>query len=268
MIPIFDGTLINFKIKIYTSGDKFRPGAQFMKITPRQGKLLQVAVKEYIDSATPISSQLLEKKYHFDISPATIRIEMQKLTDKGFLLQPHTSAGRVPTDKGYRFFVDNLLAKKSKSSVGVEDGFDALTTSWFKNDIEDTFQFVQSLTKHIAEMTKTLTLSYLENENLFWKEGWEEVLREPEFEERDCVLNFANFLRSFENHIEELKTDSDINVCIGKENALPKAKDFTVISSRYHLPDGGKGIISILGPKRMEYDKNIGLINSLIKSLE
>ncbi len=231
-----------------------------MEITVRQGKLLDVIVKEYIDSAEPVSSQLLEKKYNFNISPATIRIEMQKLTDKSFLSQPHTSAGRVPTDKGYRFFVDNLLAKKTKSSAEVED--------WFKDDIEDTFQFVQSLTKHIAEMTKTLALSYLENENFFWKEGWEDVLKEPEFEERDCLLNFTNFLRNFESHIEELKTDSDIiNICIGKENALPKAKEFTVISSHYHLPGGGKGIISILGPKRMEYDKNINLINSLAEAL-
>ena len=76
-------------------------------------------VKEYIDSAEPVSSQLLEKKYDFDISPATIRIEMQKLTDKGFLLQPHTSAGRIPSDKGYRFYVDNLKSGESKiKSIG------------------------------------------------------------------------------------------------------------------------------------------------------
>jgi len=231
-----------------------------MKITERQGKLLNVIVKEYIDSAQPVSSQLLEKKYDFSISPATIRIEMQKLTDKGFLLQPHTSAGRVPTDKGYRFFVNNLLEKESKGSNGIED--------WLGKDVEDTFKFVQSLTKHIAKTTRALTLSYLEGEDLFWTEGWEEVLKEPEFEERDFLLNFTIFLRVFENHIDELKDDSDINVYIGKENPLPKAKDFAVISFRYRLPNGEEGVISILGPKRMEYDKNINLINSLTKLLD
>lgn len=248
-----------------------------MKLTERQGKLLNVIVKEYIDGAQPVSSQLLEKKYRFDVSPATIRNEMQKLTDKGFLQQPHTSAGRVPTDKGYRFFVDNLmrsencqgpatggnhnlLEKKSKNFIEME--------KWFQEETEDTLRFIQSLTKHIAETTNTLTLSYLEKENIFWKEGWEEVLKEPEFEERDYLLNFANFLRNFEKHIEELKNNSDINVYIGKENSLPKAKDFTVISSRYHLPKGGEGIISILGPKRMAYGKNIGMINSLVKLFE
>ena len=231
-----------------------------MNLTERQGKLLNVIVKEYIDSAQPVSSQLLEKKYDFAISPATIRIEMQKLTDKGFLLQPHTSAGRIPTDKGYRLFVNNLPEKKSKGPDEI--------ASWFNDETEDTFRLVQSLTKHIAEKTRSLALSYLENEDLFWTEGWEEVLKEPEFEERDFLLNFTNFLRTFENHIDELKDDSDINVYIGKENPLPEAKDFAVISSRYNLPSGEKGIISILGPKRMAYDKNISLINSLIKLLE
>ncbi len=78
-------------------------------ITERQGEILNRIVKEYITLAEPVSSQLLEKKHKFGLSPATIRNEMQKLTDDGYLLQPHTSAGRVPTDKGYRFFVDKLL---------------------------------------------------------------------------------------------------------------------------------------------------------------
>lgn len=230
------------------------------KLTERQQKILDIVVKEYVESAQPISSQLLEKKYDFDISPATIRIEMQKLTDKGFLQQPYTSAGRIPTDKGYRFFVNNLIEQKNKNVDEIGD--------WFKEEFNDNFKFVQSLTKHIAETTKSLTLSYLEKEDFFWTEGWEEVLKEPEFGERDFILNFTNFFKDLEENIEELKTDSDINVYIGKENPLPKAKDFTVISSRYHLPGGERGFISILGPKRMEYDRNINLINSLRELLD
>ena len=231
-----------------------------MKITERQGKLLNMIIKEYVESAQPVSSQLLEKKYDFDISPATIRIEMQKLTDKGFLQQPHTSAGRVPTDKGYRYFVNDLLKKKSKTSDETE--------KWFQGEIDSSFKFMQSLTRHIADTTQALTLNYLEKESFFWTEGWEEVLKEPEFEERDFILNFTKFFKNFEENIEELRTDSDVNVYIGKENLLPKAKDFTVISSRYSLPSGEEGIISILGPKRMEYDRNISLMNSMIRLLE
>ncbi len=227
-----------------------------MKLTERQEKIFNTIVKEYVDSAQPISSQLLEKKYDFGVSPATIRIEMQKLTDKGYLLQPHTSAGRVPTDKGYRFFVNNLLEKETKIPE---------IENLFGGEVEDTFKFIQGLTRSLAEKTRALTLNYLENEDIFWKEGWEEVLREPEFGERSNVINFTQFLKDFENHIEKLKKDPGVNVCIGKENSSPKAKNSTVISSRHRLPSGEEGIISLLGPKRMAYDKNINLINSLIK---
>ncbi|MBA4320031.1 MAG: heat-inducible transcriptional repressor HrcA, partial [Flavobacterium sp.] len=78
-------------------------------LTERQTEILNRLIQEYIYSAKPVSSQLLEKKHNFGICPAMLRIEMQKLTEQEFLFQPHTSAGRTPTDKGYRFFVDKLF---------------------------------------------------------------------------------------------------------------------------------------------------------------
>ncbi len=78
-------------------------------ITDRQADILNEIIKEYIKLASPVSSHSLEKKKGLNISSATIRNEMQKLTDEGYLCQPHTSAGRLPTDKGYRFFVDQLF---------------------------------------------------------------------------------------------------------------------------------------------------------------
>lgn len=220
-----------------------------------------MAVREYVASAEPVSSQELLKKHDFGVSPATIRNEMQKLTDKGFLSQPHTSAGRVPTDKGYRFFVNNLLAKeKPDNKLALVD--------WGENETDDTFKFIQNLTRHLAEKTRALALNYVEDGDIFWKEGWEEVLREPEFEERDNIIDFTRLLENFEEHIEDKKKEQGLSVYIGGENTYPKAKNFTIISSRYHLPSGEKGVISIIGPKRMEYDKNINLINSLMRLLD
>ena len=82
-----------------------------MQITKRQEKILNSVIKEYIRFALPVSSQSLEEKYNFDVSPATLRNEMQVLSDLDYLLQPHTSAGRIPTDKGYRFFVNQIFEK-------------------------------------------------------------------------------------------------------------------------------------------------------------
>ncbi|HUW71777.1 MAG TPA: hypothetical protein VMV66_01085 [Candidatus Humimicrobiaceae bacterium] len=230
-----------------------------MYITDRQKIILNSIVDEYVNSAQPVSSKFLEKKYDFGICPASIRIEMQKLTDVGFLLQPHTSAGRIPTDKGYRFFVDELL-KNEMEDLGVGD--------WFTGEIDGTIKFIQLLTKNLALASQSLALSYFEKENIFWREGWEEIFKKPEFKEETYLVNFTGFLESFEKHIEDLKLNSGIKIYIGRENPFKKVKDFSVISSSCNLRGDGQTIISLLGPKRMNYDRNIGLINSLTKLLE
>lgn len=248
-----------------------------MPITERQELILNKIIQEYIHSAQPVSSQLLEKKYDFGVCPATIRNEMQKLTEKGFLFQPHTSAGRVPSDKGYRFFVDDLI----------EDGifdkdFDFGIEDWIEGAVKDTVKFIQSpersdgwrrmnvlrlLTKNLALASSNLAIGYLSDENIFWKEGWEEVLEEPEFEERQLISNFAQLLKNFEKEPGKIKINSGIKIYIGKESPFPKAKDFSIICARCHFPEE-EGVVSLLGPKRMAYDKNIGLINSLVNLLE
>ena len=237
--------------------------ARYMETIQRQTEILNRLIQEYIDSARPVSSQLLEKKYDFSICPAMIRIEMQKLTDQGFIFQPHTSAGRVPTDKGYRFFVDNLLEKGISE---FEDVFEI--EDIFQKAEKDIFKLASRLTKFLAEESSNFTILNLLERDFFWKEGWEEILREPEFEEKDLISNFTELLESFEENIENLKINSGIKIYIGKENLFSKTKDFSIISSRCHLPEDEEGIISLLGPKRMAYDKNISLINSLVKALE
>jgi heat-inducible transcriptional repressor len=221
-----------------------------MNISERQGEILNNLVQDYIQSAHPISSEFLEKKHSFGLSPATLRIEMQKLTDGGFLSQPHTSAGRVPTDKGYRFFVDNLPKDESADFEGIFP-------------IENIFK----LTKFISETSSNFVFLHSLGEDFSRKEGWEEILKEPEFEDKDFILNFTDFLEDFEEGVDDLELNSDIKIYIGKENPLSKRKDFSIILSRCLLPEVGETIFSILGPKRMNYQKNINIMNSLVEAL-
>jgi len=253
-----------------------------MKITERQGKILNSIVTDYIGLAQPISSEFLENKHDFGICPASIRIEMQKLTDKGFLSQPHTSAGRMPTDRGYRFFVDSLLDK------GISDFEDVFEIEkMFKEEKEDILRFASHLSKFLAETSSNLATIHLPEKDFFFKEGWEEIFEEPEFKEQNLIFGFTRLLENFEKNIENLKVNSKselpfmekkgkkrtlssspIKVYIGKENPFSKSKDFSIISSKCILPDEEQVIISLLGPKRMDYDRNISLINSLIQILE
>lgn len=233
-----------------------------MKVTDRQKKILNSITEEYIESAEPVSSSLIEKDYDFDLSPATIRSEMQKLTDFGFLFQPHTSSGRVPTDKGYRLYVDELLNKEFLEESGLF--FDDLVEKGMK----DTFRLLSLVTKSLAENSSTLALSHLLGEKTSWKEGWELVIQEPEFREERFAVSFRDFLQHFEEEIEDFKIESGINVYIGRENPFPKARDFSLIISKCSLPHKEKGVLAILGPKRMSYQRNINSMNSLLKILE
>jgi transcriptional regulator of heat shock response len=229
-----------------------------MMISQRQEEILNNIIREYIDSAKPVSSRLLEKKHRFGIKPATIRIEMQKLTDQGFLAQPHTSAGRIPTDKGYRFFVDKLMATEISNFKKA-----------FFNNQEDSLGFIQEVTKFLADHTGGLALGYVSSEKLLLKEGWNDIFLEPEFEETGLASKFAQMIEDFEANIEDVFADLSYlpHVYIGKENPFSSAKDFSLIAAKCHFPKED-AVLTIVGPKRMPYDKNIGLIESIIKLLE
>ncbi len=200
-------------------------------------------IRDYIRLARPISSEFLEQKHNFGLSPATLRIEMQKLTDKGFLSQPHTAAGRVPTDKGYRFFVNELLKEKKPAEV--------------EEQPEDSFEFLKEATRFLAEGSSELALGYSAGQKIIWKEGWHDIFAEPEFSEPGLAASFAKMLEDFENNIEEVFS-METKVYIGKENPVSKSKDFSIITSGFK-----GGFFAILGPKRMSYDKNIELFQKL-----
>lgn len=84
-------------------------------LTQRQIEILKQIVKEYIDTANPVGSETLEKKYDVGVSPATIRNEMAAMVKKGYLAKPHTSAGRIPTSKAMRLYVNELMKEKDLS---------------------------------------------------------------------------------------------------------------------------------------------------------
>lgn len=221
-------------------------------------------IREYILTAKPVSSQTLEEKRDFGICPASIRIEMQKLTDSGFLAQPHTSAGRVPTDMGYRFFVDNLLEPNS----GLARGIDFEADFDIHAEFEDFFRGMQELSKSIAAASDSLVLGYLSNEDVFFKVGWEQVLRQPEFSQKGLIDNFLDYLRYLEANIEEIKPDSDFELFIGRENPCPSASNFATLSVLIEPSNDKEVLLSIVGPKRMAYDRNIALTNEIIKIFE
>lgn len=233
-----------------------------MGITQRQEQILNSLVQEYIGGAEPVSSEFLEKKYNFGFCPATIRAELQKLTERGYLEKPYASAGRIPTNKGYRFFVNRLLEMDFEQNFFPED--------FLEIEREEIFKFVENITKKLACFSSGLALTYLFEKDFLWKDGWKDVFENPEFRKIECLEDFLKTVDGLEKNIKKFteKNLPEINIFIGKEKSFLNSKDFSLIISKSRFPGNERGLLAILGPKRMAYDKNINLIHSLIEEIE
>ena len=233
-------------------------------MTERQKIILLAVVREYIKNAQPVGSRLLSEKYNFHISPATFRSEFADLEEMDYLYQPYTSAGRIPTDKGYRFFVNSVLEKRVQERESVKEAF--LELSRLKNRQDEIFA---DLARTMSEFSKNVVLSGSMESNMLFKSGVNEIFSEPEFDEESTRREFGNIIDSFEDKIKKVLSEiseDDVVVLIGKENPALKLKDFSLIITKCNLSES-EGLIAILGPKRMDYAKNINLINSLKRLL-
>ena len=230
----------------------------------RQQKILEAVIKEYVNNARPISSGFLVKNCNFKISPATIRAGMKQLEKEKYLYQPHTSAGRIPTDKGYRFFINSLM--KTKELTGKEQ---KVLQQNVLNKIETT-KLMPKVASLLAEMSSNLAISGLIdlNEPAFFKAGISRLLREPEFAYGSEIAEVLDFFDKNTEDLFNIIQDERIGIFIGEENPIKQIKGFSLIVSGHRLRSGERGLIAILGPRRMRYDRNIALVQYMGNLLE
>jgi len=246
-------------------------------MTSRQEALLASIIKEYIETARPVSSKFLEKTGFFGLSSATIRAEMNELERLGYLTHLYTSSGRIPTDKAYRFFVDNLI-----------DEEDCELTADYKRKIKMVIQKTEKEPREInkavaqllSELSDNLVIAGIPEESEFFKVGLSSLFEFPEFREFERAFRLADFFDEFEevfNRLEKMfwgnsaiineDEGEDIKIFIGRENPVRDIKDETVMLARYNLPFNYKGSLTLIGPTRMDYGRNIGLIKYTTEEL-
>jgi len=341
-----------------------------MFLDERKIKILEAIIDDYIKTAEPVGSRTIEKKYDIGISSATIRNEMADLEELGFILQPHTSSGRIPSDKGYRLYVDEML-KNSKIPLSKRKQIDSLlkkTYSSLENFVKDLSDLISELTNYTVVTSKThksdsyirniqliaidtnsillvtvinkntvknsilrvsetvqqevltpiakilndslcnLTLNDINlslisqikrqlgkyqnilepildviteiiNENdipEYYTTGLTNILNFPEFtdvqvaKELLSVMENKNLLTNLiKNDIENSNIyNSDVSIKIGNENLSPYVKDCSIITCKCELEDEACCLISIIGPKRMDYENSISILKTIIKSIE
>ncbi len=226
----------------------------------RQKKILKAAVKEYQRTGQPVSSAVLAERYQFDFSSATVRAEMLDLDEAGYLEQPHTSAGRIPTDKALRLFVEETNEENLKQSE--KEQIWERIAQMHQESVREMAQF-------LAESSRGLGISgFFGEAKDFHEAGFKWLAEEPEFGGED----FKNIMRSFDLLEADFKRffgdiEEETEIFIGRENPIKYLRDYSLVITGFEK-EGEKGILAILGSKRMNYQKNKFVLEETKKKIK
>jgi heat-inducible transcriptional repressor len=219
-------------------------------LTARQTQILKALIEEYIETAQAVGSEALDKKYNLGVSPATIRNEMVALTKLGYLRQPHTSAGRVPSPTAMKFYIDQLMEERQMSLADEvktkEEVWDA------RNDLDE---LLDEATHALAERTKSLAVAATD-EGKVWHAGYANVFVNPEFSDIRTCANLFSFIeeaqRLHELFFERAMSGSPIDVLFGEELGWPELTPMGVVATHFSAR-GKKGALGVIGPVRLSY---------------
>jgi heat-inducible transcriptional repressor len=326
----------------------------------RKTKVLNAVIHRYIRTGKPVGSSVLIKEYNISLSPSAVRNLMAELEKNGYLAHPHTSAGRIPTDKGYRSYVDSLvklqsyaieeeerikreyvrkhnaiediLSETSRVLSGLSQYTGFVMTPKAQYDKIKNIELVQiseedllvilltqsGMVKHkkikaclacgqlgilrnflneklrgisVAQANRKIVSeikSFRQNESEVLKiaekisdafyniqddiyiDGTSNVVAIPDFSDFEPIKLLIKFNEDKEKFIEVINKDFNsgrINVKIGSENALDGLKDLSMITTAYKNKEHVVGVLGIIGPKRMEYEKMMSLVNHISEML-
>lgn len=229
-------------------------------MTSRQEKILQAIVEEYAEVAAPVGSSLLAKV--FGVSSATIRAEMAELERLGYISQPHTSAGRIPTDKGYRHYVNmiNDLQEAPKEHRGQR----ALASRVQHGGLPE--QTIRNTVDTLVELTHNLGIATIGNQ--LYMSGLSNLFGQPEFVHKGQVQEVARLLDNLQPWLQETAPNEPLSVYIGRENPIGRSAGASLIISRFRSPFSDRSYIGVLGPTRQSYRDVMSLVGRAGKALE
>lgn len=230
-------------------------------MTDRQKSILYAIVEQYAEVASPVGSSLLARV--FDVSSATVRTEMAELEHLGYIKQPHTSAGRVPTDKGYRFYVNNLTEKPYDSA---EEGRaeQALTARVHHGGVPE--RTIRNAVDTLVELTSNLGMATIGNQ--LYMSGLSNLFGQPEFVQGAQVQQVAMLLDNLEPWLREASPNKPLSVYIGAENPIGRSAQCSLIISRFRSPYSDRSYIGVLGPTRQSYRDVMSLVRRAGEALE
>ncbi len=235
-----------------------------MEISERQEKILAQIIEEYAETASPVGSVTMAKL--FDVSPATIRAEMARLEALGLIAQPYTSAGRVPTDAGYRFYVNRMAENddRAKDDLLESRGMHALEKRVSSQSRADAA--IRGAVDSLVELTGNLGLATVDGQ--LYLSGISRLFMQPEFMDTSRVQAVAKLLDNLEPWLREAAPGEPLNIFIGHENPIGKNSEVSLIISKFVSPFSDRSYIGVLGPTRQNYLRVMKLVQYAGKMLE
>lgn len=231
-----------------------------MNLSERQREILFAIIEEYAEMASPVGSVTLAKL--FDVSSATIRAEMSKLEDMGLIAQPHTSAGRIPTDAGYRLYVNSLTEESDREideqnfNLLPERGFHALEVRVSSQSRADAT--IRAAVDSLVELTGNLGLATIGDQ--LYLAGISRLFMQPEFSDNSRVRAVAKLLDDLQPWLREAAPGEPLNIFIGQENPIGKSSGVSLIISKFRSPFSDNSYIGVLGPTRQNYSRVMSLV--------
>ncbi len=222
-------------------------------------QILEAAIEGFIDTGEPVSSSWLFKHYDFGIKPAMIRFELEKLSDEGFLEQPHHSAGRIPSDRGYEFFAER--ASEKENARGEASGSYKKVRSLLSR---------QALPELAGEVSKQLGLLSVVDDlanSVFYKEGLSELVESFEWDTQEDIKSIIRDFVEIDERLNRIaktarKLNGDPQVFIGKKSPITRSEHLSVVMGNYEM-DGDRVLLLAIGPKRMDYRKTLRVFKNL-----
>lgn len=239
------------------------------ELTERQKRLLKAIVEKYIDTGVAVGSETMEKEAGLGVSPATIRNEMVKLTKSGFLTQSHTSAGRVPTSVGIKFYVNQLMETRD---IPVRDEVSIRENLWGKRFELD--KLLREATRALAAQTGVMSLAATQTGELY-SAGMANILDLPEFYDIDFtkgVLSLMDHFDLVDKIFLNFFSEDPIQVVLGDDLDVEYLTPAGFVFTRFQAGNDVTGSIGVIGSARLNYPtviprvRYIGdLINEIVK---
>ena len=235
-----------------------------MQLSPRQIEILRVVIEEYIDTAQPIGSEMLDRKYNLGVSPATIRNEMVQLVRMGYLKQPHVSAGRIPTPLALKYYINQLMKEESLS---VTEEVSVKQRMWeVREQIDD---LMREAPRALADKTHCVGLA-ITGEKKMYHAGYLHLLDQPEFYDIDVTKKVFALLDEAEEMLALLDHAVDeepIHVLLGDDFSSQHMQPIGIIFSDFTVGPF-QGSIGVIGPSRLNYGYIIPLLRHLSVTIQ